>query len=140
MDLQDRIANISVRSSVVEDVTDDSMLQIEEIAISSLEMSDPQRPSYRQSSVSFFATAKRRLFQFQLTPWKARKSFPMTCRFGRKARAWECLLCMVRTISKSHDASRHCWRMRKMAGPRAGHRFEGVCEPFLATVKAYCED
>lgn len=39
---------------------------------------------------------------------------------------------MVRTISKSLDAFGHCWRVRGLAAPRAGHRFEGVCDPCSA--------
>lgn len=36
MDLQDRITNISVRSSVVKEVANDLLLQVHEIAVGSL--------------------------------------------------------------------------------------------------------
>lgn len=42
MDLQDGVANVSICSPVIEEVADDSLLQIEEIAVGSLEMSDLQ--------------------------------------------------------------------------------------------------
>ena len=42
MDLQDGIADVPIGSSVVEEVADDSLLQIQEITVGSLEMSDLQ--------------------------------------------------------------------------------------------------
>ncbi len=44
---------------------------------------------------------------------------------------------MARTISKSLDAFEGWRRMRGMSAPKAGHRFEGVYDPFLARIKAY---
>lgn len=40
MDLQDGVANVTIWSSIVEEVADDSLLQIEKIAVGSLKMSD----------------------------------------------------------------------------------------------------
>lgn len=44
MDLQDRIADISICSSIVEEIADDSPLEVHEIAVGGLEVSDIQRP------------------------------------------------------------------------------------------------
>ena len=45
MDLHDGILDIPVRPSIIKEVADDSLLQIEEIIVGSLEMSNFQWPS-----------------------------------------------------------------------------------------------
>ena len=109
MDLQDGVADVSVCTSVVEEVANDPLLQVQEIAIGGLEVTYSQWSDRWQTLVSFLAAGTRsRILLVQLTPWFPRTFVAMKWRFCRKPLASGCLRRMVRTTSQSVEALEHC--------------------------------